>query len=197
MKKEVRSSSRSEYRQKLYKLSLAALFISLSIILTRYASITPLPSIRIGFGSLPIQVAGIFLGPITGGLVGLIADPLGFVMNPQGTYHLGFTLSSVLNAVIPGLLAMTVRQRSKSTKAATFYLASLTTISITVICSALLNTLWLAQILHTSYEVLFISRLPATLLTGVVHFALLIIVIPALERAGASRIMRSSRYTQV
>lgn len=197
MKTEKRSSSRSEYRQRLYRLSLAALFISLSIILTRYASITPLPSIRVGFGSLPIQVAGIFLGPLTGAVVGLIADPLGFVMNPQGTYHLGFTLTSVLNGVIPGLLAMALRQRSKSSKAATFYLASLSTLSITILCSALLNTLWLAQMLHTDYTVLFISRLPAVLITAVVHFALLIIVIPSLERAGASRLLRSGRQSQV
>lgn len=193
--------TRSQYRIQLYKLSLAALFISLSIILTRYASITPVPTIRVGFGSIPIQIAGIFLGPLSGAVVGLIADPLGFVMNPQGTYHLGFTLTSVLNGVIPGLIALALRRKSdpsvkSGSKWRSVYLALLTTLTVTTFCSALLNTAWLSQLLGTPYDILFIGRLPAIILTAVVHFALLIIIIPALERAGAGRLLKRNRRKQ-
>lgn len=186
-----------EMRQHLYTLSLAALFVSLSIILTRYASIMPLPSIRIGFGSLPIQVAGIFLGPLAGAAVGLIADPLGYILNPIGTYHLGFTLSSVLNGFIPGLLVLYMkrylRKQQKGLSKHSFLWVSLaTTFILTIVCSALLNTLWLSQLLGSDYTVLLVGRLPAVMLTAVVHFALLLIVLPALERAGAGRLLRLS-----
>ncbi len=182
-------------RRKIMRLSLGALFVSLSIILTRYASINPFPTIRIGFGPLPIQIAGIILGPVSGALVGLVADPLGFVMNPQGVYHLGFTLTSVLNGLIPGLIAMGLnRMRSggkkKKVKSKTFWIALCSTLIITAICSILLNTLWLSMLLGTDYLTLMAARLPAVLASAAVHMAVLVIVLPALNRAGASRISR-------
>lgn len=190
--------SRARMRVQILKLSLAALFISLSIVLTRYASITPLPSVRIGFGSLPIQIAGIILGPIAGAVVGLIADPIGFTLNPQGAYHIGFTLSAVLNGLIPGLIALGIKRLAiKSDRSGrrldTLWIAIATTIAITAICSILLNTLWLSQILGTSYTVLLATRMPAVLISAVVHLVLLALLLPALDRAGATRIQRLSR----
>ncbi len=187
--------ARADYRLHLLKLSLAALFMSLSIILTRYVSIYPVPSIRIGFGSLPIQLAGIFLGPIWGAAVGLIGDPLGFALNPVGTYHIGFTLSAILNGVIPALIARLFL--SKETKDKDKYhltqirIAFVTTLMITVICSVFLNTLWLSQMLGTDYKTLLVTRLVAVLANAVAHFVILAVLLPALERAGAARLLRA------
>jgi len=87
----------------LKKMIVAAFLIALSIVLTRMLSITT-PFFRIGFGSVPIMIAGIVLGPQTGFLVGAVADLVGFVISPTGSFMPGFTLTSALTGAIPGIL---------------------------------------------------------------------------------------------
>ena len=87
-----------------------AMLVALSIVLTRYASfrffIGPVEGIRIGFGSLPIMLAGFMFGPVAGGLVGGVADVLGYIMDPMksGVYMPQFTLISIMNGIVPWLI---------------------------------------------------------------------------------------------
>lgn len=87
----------------------ASLLAGLSIIFTRVFSfmipLAGLPALRIGFGGLPIMISGILFGPLVGGVVGLVADLIGFLLNPMGgTYFPGFTISAALTGIIPGLI---------------------------------------------------------------------------------------------
>ena len=92
------------------KITTAAFFTAIAIILTRFFGIVvPLggyPSLSLDFGSVPITIAGIILGPIFGGIVGLASDLIGFfiVNNRGGVFHFGFLLNAVLTGVIPGLI---------------------------------------------------------------------------------------------
>lgn len=85
-----------------------AMLIALNIILTRIFSIrVPLGGVeglRIGFGSLPVIFAGVFMGPLAGGLVGAIGDLVGYFVNPIGAYLPHFTLTAALRGIIPGLI---------------------------------------------------------------------------------------------
>ncbi|MDI3548387.1 MAG: riboflavin transporter [Halanaerobiales bacterium] len=85
-----------------------AFLIALSIILTRILSlriaIGGVEGIRIGFGGLPIIFAGIAFGPLAGGIVGAVADVLGYMINPMGAYMPHFTLTSLLTGFIPGFI---------------------------------------------------------------------------------------------
>lgn len=97
----------------------AGLLAGLSIVFTRVFSfmipLAGLPALRIGFGSLPITLAGILFGPLVGGAVGTVADLIGFLINPMGgAYFPGFTLSSALNGIIPGLVFAWMRKRKHS-----------------------------------------------------------------------------------
>lgn len=91
----------------------AALLAAISIILTRIFSIMVplggLPALRIGFGSLPLIISGMMLGPVIGGVTGIVSDIVGYLMNPQGAYFPGFTLSSALFGILPGLLYKTLK----------------------------------------------------------------------------------------
>lgn len=82
--------------------------IALSIILTRIFSIRiaigGVEGIRIGFGGLPIIIAGILFGPLAGGVVGAVSDVLGYFINPMGAYMPHFTLTSSLTGFIPGFI---------------------------------------------------------------------------------------------
>ncbi|MBN2898309.1 MAG: folate family ECF transporter S component, partial [Clostridia bacterium] len=66
----------------------AGLLAALSIVFTRVFSfmipLAGLPALRIGFGTLPITISGILFGPLVGGLVGMVSDLVGFMINPMG-----------------------------------------------------------------------------------------------------------------
>ncbi|NLJ56176.1 MAG: folate family ECF transporter S component [Firmicutes bacterium] len=87
-----------------------ALLIALNVILERTLSLRivlgGVEGIRIGFGPLPVVFAGIFLGPLAGGLVGAVGDLIGFFINPTGPYMPHFMLTAALRGALPGLLIL-------------------------------------------------------------------------------------------
>jgi len=99
------------------KITLAALLVSISIVLTRFLGIViPLggyPSLSLDLGSVPILLSGIVLGPIFGGIVGLSSDLVGFGINQRaGIFHFGFTINSILTGVIPGLVFVFLKNKN-------------------------------------------------------------------------------------
>ena len=86
-------------------ITLVGLLVAMSIVLSRVASIripfAGVEGVRIGFGKLPIFLASFMLGPLYGGLVGAIADFLGYIIQPIGPYVPHFTIISALCGVIP------------------------------------------------------------------------------------------------
>jgi ECF transporter S component (folate family) len=99
------------------KITLSALLVSISIVLTRFFGIViPLggyPSLSLDLGSVPILLSGIVLGPIFGGIVGLSSDVLGFFINSRGgVFHFGFMLNSILTGVIPGLIFIFLKNKN-------------------------------------------------------------------------------------
>lgn len=66
-------------------LVMMALFVAMEVILTRFLSIQT-PTIRIGFGFVPIALSAILLGPWRGGLTAVLADLLGMLLFSKGMY---------------------------------------------------------------------------------------------------------------
>ena len=68
---------------------------------------------RVTFENLPIILAGIFLGPITGGMVGVVSDLVSYLLSPQ-IYppNLIVTFGAFAVGVTAGLMAkLAVRER--------------------------------------------------------------------------------------
>ena len=80
-----------------HRLVLMAMFVAVQIILSRFLSIN-LWNLKIGFSFIPIVLAGILLGPLSAGLVGLVADVLGATLFPIGAFFPGFSLTSFITA---------------------------------------------------------------------------------------------------
>lgn len=99
------------------KMVMASFLTALSILFTRFLYIM-LPiagsqTLRLSFGETPIMISGMLFGPLLGGLTGIAADLIGVIINPQGAYFPGFTLSSVLWGVIPGFIGMYLKKSNK------------------------------------------------------------------------------------
>jgi len=90
------------------KLARLSFLIALNIILTRFLSlriaIGGVEGIRIASRSRPVIFVGIAFGPIAGGIVGGIADIVGYFINPMGAYMPHFTLTAFLTGFIPGIV---------------------------------------------------------------------------------------------
>ncbi len=80
----------------------AALLAALSIVLGKYLAIST-PIFRFSLENLPILMAGIFFGPVVGGIVGAVADIIGCIM-------VGYTINPLvtLGGALVGILSGTV-----------------------------------------------------------------------------------------
>lgn len=151
----------------------AAFLTAVSIVLGRFLTILIIPSIKIGFGGVPVFISGILFGPMVGGITGIASDLIGVLINPMGPYHPGFTFSAFLNGFVPGLFAIYFRKVLKNKKIITFPRILTVEVFLGVINGIFLNTLWLTQILGKGYLVL----LPARAVSVLIHTPLNSIII--------------------
>jgi riboflavin transporter len=155
------------------KISLISLFIAMSIVLTRLASIRiaigGVEGIRVGFGRLPILLAGFILGPLCGAMVGGISDILGYVIQPIGPYMPHFTIISGLSGILPSLIIQITGKNNYC------FLKISIVVGITLLITDLFLTPYaLHLIFDISWKILMIPRLisvPITILvyTYIIH----------------------------
>jgi len=94
------------------RLSLMAMFIALQVVLSKFLMLQAAPSVRLSIDSVPILLAGMWLGPIAGGLVGVLGDAVGTILFPTaGGYYPPLTLGFLLIGVISGFIAPLVKNR--------------------------------------------------------------------------------------
>lgn len=160
---------------------LSALFIALSVVLTRLLSqqilIAGVPASRLSAGFVPIILAGMICGPAWGLLVGALADVVGFFMFPSGMYFPLLTITSALVGFLPGLITRVGAKLPEWLKTFLCVFAS------QVICSMLLQTYFLSVSFGKAFEVLFAPRAIASLVMLPVYFLLVHGVLLALRRA--------------
>lgn len=118
-------------------LTLSAILIALSVVLTRFGSFY-LPGasfIRIGFGSIPIIIASLVVGPIWGAVVGAGADLIGALAFPVGAYFFGYTIDAALQGVLPFFVVFLFKGKHNQQKLifilfVTVFLAIISTFSL-------------------------------------------------------------------
>lgn len=110
-----------------------ALLIACTVVLARYVGIQLSDSLRISFECVPILLAGIWLGPVAGALVGALADVIGMLLAPSGPYFPILTLTPALLGALAGLCALAIRRER---------LNLWRTALLVVGCDLLVNLLW-------------------------------------------------------
>lgn len=155
----------------------AGFLVAISIVMTRFAYImVPLAGVsalRISFGDLPLMLSGMMFGPLVGGLTGMAADIIGFLINPQGPYHPGFTLSSILWGVIPGLVFYRLRNEKNFEKVYSYKNILAAVLLVTVIVSLGLNTYWLSTLYGRGFIILLPTRVLAAVISIPLHTVIL------------------------
>ncbi|MBO4458722.1 MAG: folate family ECF transporter S component [Butyrivibrio sp.] len=131
--------------------------------------------IEIRFGSLPIGVAGMYLGPGIAGIVGALIDIGGFIVKPTGPYFPGFTISGIISGIIYGVI---------------LYKKELTIPRViaaeaihTLIVGIFLNTYWLDKLyFNNGFYPTLMMRLPKELIMLPFNIIFLYIVLQAFGR---------------
>lgn len=151
------------------QITLVALFSTLMVILTQFFSIyIPFFGIngnRIGFGHIPLLLAGFLLGPLAGAATGAIGDIIGGILFPTGgAYFPGFTLSAMVVGLIPGLAC----KLSGSRTLKPWQIISIVIIT-EIISSVFMNSLWISMMAGTPFQASLIARAPLSAVKSVVY----------------------------
>ena len=81
-----------------------AMLIALQIVLARFLGWQVSEGLRISFESIPVLIAGMWLGPVAGLIVGVISDVLGTVISGYGVYFVPLAITPIVNGVLPPLV---------------------------------------------------------------------------------------------
>jgi len=140
-----------------------ALLAALGAVFSAYFSIE-IPGfgakmVEISLAPVMVMLAGIFFGPLYGGMVGFVADTAGFFMGVQhGAYNPVFSLTMALFGVIAGLFYL----KNKDIK---LVKTIILVVVVQIVCSVVLNTL----AIHLFYGVPLQALVPARALAALVE----------------------------
>lgn len=111
-----------------------AILVAINIVLNIVGVTLPGYSTKLSFTYIPCFVAGIFMGPLAGLLVGLLGDILGLLISSEGLAWMPLiTVASGLMGLIPGLIC-------RYLKLNIFIKIALSLAVVFVVCSVFINT---------------------------------------------------------
>ena len=87
-----------------------ALLAALSVVFARLLSFAPAPNTRWSVDKFPLFLAGMFFGPLAGGLAGFAADTVGCLFSPYGINPI-FSIPAILYGVFGGLFRYFLTKR--------------------------------------------------------------------------------------
>lgn len=138
---------------------MSGLLIAMSIVLGKFLAFNIGTSIRISFENLPILMAGIFFGPVIGGIVGAGADLIGCVMAGYAINYF-ITIGAFAIGFMSGLLSKYIFKKKHN-----FLSIEFSIIPAHIIGSMLIKSIGMYIYYHTPLEVLAI-RIPIYIVTG-------------------------------
>ncbi len=107
------AKAHTSLRRHTYRLALGALFAALSFLIGLLAKTLQGGSpLRVTLEGLPVVLAGITLGPVVGGLVGVAADLLSCLLAGQAPLPL-ISVGAFALGLVPGLLSLPCRWRQE------------------------------------------------------------------------------------
>lgn len=135
---------------------------AINIILTRFLSLPIGDTIRIGFGSVPLILTGIILGPVPALCVALVGDFIGCVFFSAYSWFAPLVLSPMFIAAWAGMFRKQLLQGK-------YWQIMLICLSSAVIASVFYGTYCLTILTGNGFLPLLISRTPVQLLTAVAN----------------------------
>ena len=133
-------------------LILMAALIAMQIILARFLSIQVSDILRISFESVPVILAGMWLGPLSGAIVALVADILGTIIHGYGVWFPPIALGPILVGVISGLSTKYVFRSDLSSTRESWKVVA------TVLVAGIVNSFLIGTVTTTMYSIIVMGN---------------------------------------
>lgn len=160
---------KNTYTQHLFKIVLTALLVALNVILERFLAYSVWNQ-TVSFGFIAVAFAAAFLGTPYAIAVSGLGDLIGSLLFPFGAYFVGFTVTNCIYGLI---LAEFVRKNATPVKIAIGVVLN------KIVCSLILNTLWISILYRGGIDAFFIvlpTRLPGAVIMTAVEMIVLILL---------------------
>ena len=164
---------------KIKKIIISALLLATSIVINRFLSINT-NILSIGFTFVPLMFSGIILGPKYSVVIAGLADLIGALLFPFGSYFIGYTISSLLTGLVYGLLLYNKDGFNLNKK---FIVKML--ISIVIVCiliNGLLNTIWIILTVKKAAIAIIPTRVIKQLIMIPIMFLTMLSLLKLLEK---------------
>ena len=157
-----------------------AILAALAVIFRRYFTVTIPVNKKIGIGYMPIMLAGILYGPLMGGLTGGLADVVGMLLNPDGVFHPGFTLSSILIGLGSGFISHYVFK--KQIRKNITWISIISSLFTFMVVRLLVDSIWLSQLYSNPYVFYVAGNVIKNLIETAINAAILMVLVPRIEK---------------
>ena len=161
---------KSKKQTQLFKIILTALLIALNLVLERIVPSYKIWNQDISFGFIAIAFAAAFLGTPYAAAVAGVGDLIGSLLFPFGAYFPGFTLTNCIYGII---LAEFLYKNTTPIKIVVCVLLN------KIVCSLILNTLWISLMYRGGVDAFFIvlvPRLIGTAISATIELLILMLV---------------------
>lgn len=149
-----------------------AMMVAIQVVLCRFLSINAW-NMRLGFDFIPMVVVGILYGALPAGAAGAVADLIGALMFPSGTFFPGYTVTAFLSAFVFGLMLH---------KKQTLPRITVTVILTQFVLALFLQTFWISVQYTSPYWPLVVSRIPQCVIMAVLQFVCIKVIAKTLTR---------------
>lgn len=160
----------------------AGVLIAVNIILKRLFAIELGPDLRIDFGDLPIFLAGIWMGPVVGGICGGVADFLGCIIKGWAVNPF-ILLASMFAGVLGGIFKQYVFKGKLDSKK----------IAVIVCLHGLIGSMVLTTIgLHIQNGTPYIAMIPSRIIKTICLVIANTILVSILYKSELTKYVRDS-----
>ena len=152
------SNERSFFMQtisKTKKIILSAMLLAMTIVLSRFLSINT-QLLVIGFSFIPMVLAAIWLGPKYAAIICGLADLIGALLFPFGTFFIGFTISAICKGLIYGLILY--KKGEELTNKQLMIRLIIACILVILSVHLLMNAIWLVIMYDRAFSVVLAAR---------------------------------------
>lgn len=156
------------------KIVIVALLIAVTIVLQRFLAIRT-PIIQINFMLVPIMLAGMMLGWPGATFVAFIADLVGALLFPSGSFFFGYTLTAILTGFTAGVCLY----RPTGVRLDRIFLVRLA-LCVLIIVGLLnggLNTLWILMMSGEASHVIVPLRIAKQLIMAPIIYLVMVALV--------------------
>lgn len=172
-KENVKGFLNRQYRLK--RLALASILVAVTLICSIYLNVY-IVIFKFSVANAILHIAGYILGPIYGFAIAILTNTIAFFINSNGSaFHWGFTITAGLQGLIAGLMMLFNKKKVD------WKVILATNVLTTVICSILLRSYFLAELLGKSMYVLMKPRIFNSTIMAVLYMVIELLLITALK----------------